>query len=207
MVVRGGGDVAGHPGAGLQEGGQVGSVQAGRQHAAAVEGVGPGGWVKGPEGVRVGIGPENAAQGLAGVSDEAWCAVQRLLYAVEVSNQDWGDGGVQVRPESVEVGCEVIGLCMDVEERKGTNSDQLDPPRLDLLNSGRQAGQGGDDEVLGGLPEGGGREGVAKGGCQGRNSIVGVNFLKENQVRLGLLEDGVEAAEVGPLVGVEGEDG
>jgi len=64
--------------------------------------------VKGPEGVRVGIGPENAAQGLAGVSDEAWCAVQRLLYAVEVSNQDWGDGGVQVRPESVEVGCEVI---------------------------------------------------------------------------------------------------
>ncbi len=116
MVVRGGGFVAGHPGAGLQEGGQVGSVQAGRQHAAAVEGVGPGGWVKGPEGVRVGIGPENAAQGLAGVSDEAWCAVQRLLYAVEVSNQDWGDGGVQVMPESVEVGCEVIGLCMDVEE-------------------------------------------------------------------------------------------
>ncbi len=39
------------------------------------------------EGVRVGIGPENAAQGLAGVSDEAWCAVQMLLYAVEVSNQ------------------------------------------------------------------------------------------------------------------------
>jgi hypothetical protein len=96
---------------------------------------------------------------------------------------------------------------MDVEEGKGTNSDQLGPPRLDLLNSGRQAGQGGDDEVLGGLPEGGGREGVAKRGCQGRNSIVGVNFLKENQVRLGLLEDGVEAAEVGPLVGVEGEDG
>ncbi len=61
--------------------------------------------MKGPEGVRVGIGPENAAQGLAGVSDEAWCKVQRLLYAVEVSNQDWGDGGVQVRPESVEVGC------------------------------------------------------------------------------------------------------
>ncbi len=163
--------------------------------------------MKGPEGVRVGISPENAAQGLAGVSDEAWCAVQRLLYADEITNQDWGDGGVQVRPEAVEIGCEVIGLCMDVEERKGANSDQLDPPRQDLLNSGRQAGQGGNDEVFGGLPEGGGREGVAERGCQGRNSIVGENFLKENQVRLGLLEDGVEAAEVGPLVGVEGEDG
>ncbi len=92
MVVRGGGDVAGHPGAGLQEGGQVGSVQAGRQHATAVEGVGPRGWVKGPEGVRVGISSENAAQGLAGVSDEAWCAVQRLLYAVEISIQDWEMG-------------------------------------------------------------------------------------------------------------------
>ena len=106
-----------------------------------------------------------------------------------------------------EVGCEVIGLCMNVEEGKGANSDQLDPPRLDLLDCGRQAGQGGNDEVLGSLPEGGGREGVAKRGCQGRNSIVGVNFLKKDQVRLGLHEDGVEAAEVGPLVGVEGEDG
>ncbi len=66
---------------------------------------------------------------------------------------------------------------MDVEEGKGTNSDQLGPPRLDLLNSGRQAGQGGNDEVFCGLPEGGGREGVAEGGCQGRNSIVGENFL------------------------------
>jgi hypothetical protein len=60
MVVRGGGDVADHPGAGLQDGGQVGSVLAGRQHATVVEGVGPGGWVEGPEGVRVGISPENA---------------------------------------------------------------------------------------------------------------------------------------------------
>ena len=91
MVVRVGGDVAGHPGAGLQEGGQVGSVQAGRQHAAAVEGVGPGGWVKGPEGVRVGIGPENAAQGLAGVSDEAWCAVQRLLLKSPTRTGEMGE--------------------------------------------------------------------------------------------------------------------
>ncbi len=96
---------------------------------------------------------------------------------------------------------------MDVEERKGANSDQLIPPRLDLLNSGRQAGQGGNDEVFGGVPEGGGREGVAERGRQCRNSIVGENFLKKDQVKLGLLEDGVEAAEVGPLVGVEGEDG
>ncbi len=141
------------------------------------------------------------------MSDEAWCAVQRLLYAVEITNQDWGDGGVQVRPEAVEESREVIGLCMDVEERKGANSDQLGPPRLDLLNSGRQAGQGGNDEVFGSLPEGGGREGVTEGGRQGRDSIVGENFLKKDQVRLGLLEDGVEAAEVSPLVGVEGEDG
>ncbi len=72
MVVRGGWEVAGHSGAGLQERGQVCSVQAGRQHATAVEGVGPGGWVKGPEGVRVGVDPKNAAEGLAGVSDDAW---------------------------------------------------------------------------------------------------------------------------------------
>ncbi len=77
-----------------------------------------------------------------------------------------------MRPESVEIGWEVMGVCMDVEERKGTNSDQLGSSRLDLLKSGRQAGQGGNDEVPGGLPEGGGREGVAKGDCQGRNSIV-----------------------------------
>jgi hypothetical protein len=96
-----------------------------------------------------------------------------------------GGGGVQVRPEAVEISCEVIGLCMDVEERKGANSDQLGPSRLDLLNSGRQAGQGGNDEVFGGLPEDGGREGVAKRGRQCRNSIVGENFLKKDQVRLG----------------------
>jgi hypothetical protein len=86
-----------------------------------------------------------------------------------------------VRPEAVEESCEVIGLCMDVEERKGANSDQLGPPRLDLLNSGRQAGQGGNHEVFGGLPEGGGREGVAEGGRPGRDSIVGENFLKEDR--------------------------
>ncbi len=56
-----------------------------------------------------------------------------------------------MRPEAVERGGEVVAICMDVEERKGANSDQLDPPRLDFLNTGRQAGQGGDDEVLGGL--------------------------------------------------------
>ncbi len=127
--------------------------------------------MKGPEGVRVGIGPENAAQGLAGVSDEAWCAVQRLLYAVEITIQDWGDGGVQVRQEAVEISCEVIGLCMDVEERKGANSDQLGPPRLDLLNSGRQAGQGGKDEVFGGLPGDGGREGVAERGRKAETAL------------------------------------
>ncbi len=43
-----------------------------------------------------------------------------------------------MRPEAVEESCEVTGLCGDVEERKGANSDQLGPPRLDLLNSGRQ---------------------------------------------------------------------
>ena len=95
MVVRGGGDGAGHPGAGLQEGGQVGSVQAGRQHATAVEGVGPGGWVKGPEGVCVGIGPENAAQGLAGVSDEA--CVQSRGSCIQLKSPTrtggWGSPG------------------------------------------------------------------------------------------------------------------
>jgi hypothetical protein len=99
---------------------------------------------------------------------------------------------------------------MDVEERKGPNSNQLDPPRLDLLDSGRQAGQGGmawHDEASGGLPEGGGCEGIANRGRQGRYSIVGANFLKKDQVRLGLLENGVEAAEASPLVGVGGEDG
>jgi hypothetical protein len=54
-----------------------------------------------------------------------------------------------------------MGVNMDVEERKGANSNQLGPPRLDLLHSGRQVRQGGNDEVSGGLPEGGGREGIA----------------------------------------------
>ncbi len=89
---------------------------------------------------------------------------------------------------------------MDVEERKGPNSNQLDPPRLDLLDSGRQAGQGGDDEVSGGLPEGGLCEGIAKRGHQVRYRY---RFLKKDQVRLGHLEDGVEGAEVNLLVDVE----
>ncbi len=55
MVVRGGGDVVGHPGVGLQEGEQVDPV-----------GVDPAGRVEGPEGVRVGIGLEYAVQGGAG---------------------------------------------------------------------------------------------------------------------------------------------
>ncbi len=53
-----------------------------------------------------------------------------------------------------ERGKEVIGVNMDVEERKGPNSNQLDPPRLDLLDSGRQVGQAGmawHDDVSGGL--------------------------------------------------------
>jgi hypothetical protein len=112
-----------------------------------------------------------------------------------------------VRPDAGEGGKEVVKVSMNVEEGKGANSDQLDPPMLDLLNSGRQARQGGTDEVSGGLPEGGGREGIAKRGRQGRHSIVGTNFLKKNQMRLGFFEDGVEAAKVGPFVGVEREDG
>jgi hypothetical protein len=69
-----------------------------------------------------------------------------------------------VRPEAGEGGKEIVGVSMDVEERKAANSNQLGPPRLDLMNSGRQAGQGGNDKVSGGLPEGGGREGIAKRG-------------------------------------------
>jgi len=89
-----------------------------------------------------------------------------------------------VRPEAGEGGKEVVGVSMDVEERKGANSNQLGPPRLDFLNSGRQAGQGGKDEVSGGLPEGGGREGITKRGCQGRYSIARTDLLKKDQVRL-----------------------
>jgi hypothetical protein len=85
-----------------------------------------------------------------------------------------------VRPEAGEGGKEVVGVSMDVEERKGANSNQLGPPRLDLLNSGRQAGQGGNDEVSGGLLEGGGREGIAKRGRQGKYSILRTDNLKKD---------------------------
>jgi hypothetical protein len=53
VVVGGGGKVAGYSRAGLQDGGKVCSIKAGRLAASAMEGKDDGGGMEGTEGVRI----------------------------------------------------------------------------------------------------------------------------------------------------------
>jgi hypothetical protein len=48
---------------------------------------------------------------------------------IEISDEDRGDGLVQVRPEAGEEGGCLSTRSMDVDEREGANSDKLGHPR------------------------------------------------------------------------------
>ena len=90
MVVGGGGDVAGYTRAGFQEGRKVGSIQAGRLAASAVEGEGDGGGMEGAESIGIEENLKNGlkrgtttAMGEGGVTIVNW-----KLGTIEITNKD-----------------------------------------------------------------------------------------------------------------------
>ena len=90
-MVRSGRNVAGYPRAGLQDGWQVGPVQAGSWITSAVKGINPGHWMEGSEGIGVGEVTEDAGKGRAGPPGRARGVVYQLLDAVEISYDDRRD--------------------------------------------------------------------------------------------------------------------
>jgi hypothetical protein len=72
------------------------------------------------------------------------CAcVLRPEDTVEVSHQEWRDGGGEMRPEAVEEVGLVPVIYMKVEEGKGARFHELCPSRLDFPDSARNTGKGG----------------------------------------------------------------
>ena len=75
-----------------------------------------------------------------------------LLTAVEVTNQDWGDGGVEVGAEAEEEKISVKSICsrsMDVDKAEAAYSYKLCKAWPQLLGGGtRQATEDSEDAVL-----------------------------------------------------------
>ena len=154
MVVREGGDVPGDSGAGLEDGRQIGPIQAGGLLSSAVMGENGGGGMECTERVCVGVvGEEVCKAGAETIGSEVVMAgVLGLLTTVEVTYQDWGDGGVEVGAEAEEEEISVKSICgrsMNVDKTEAAYSYKLCKSWPQLLGGGtRQATKDSEDAVL-----------------------------------------------------------
>lgn len=96
---------------------------------------------------------------------------------------------------------------MDVDEGQAAHHRQLGMAGLYLGDHRRESGEHGDAAVMLGTLECRDCSTVASGRRHCKEAVEGKDFLEKNQVRFCLFEKREEAAEVGPAIGVEREDG
>ena len=153
-MVRESGDVPGDSRAGLEDGRQIGPIQAGGLLTSAVMGENGGGGMECTERVCVGVvGEEVCKAGAKTIGSEVVMAgVLGLLTTVEVTYQDWGDGGVEVGAEAEEEEISVKSICgrsMNVDKTEAAYSYKLCKAWPQLLGGGtRQATEDSEDAVL-----------------------------------------------------------
>ena len=134
--------------------------------------------------------------------------VDGKLDAIKITNEDRRDGCREVRAEGLVEGESSSGRGVKVDKAQAANSDKLGVAREEFLDgSEREAGKDSQDEVAASTRKSRGPEGVASRGSQGRHQVEGGGLLDEDEVRFGLPDDGRQASEVGPLVGVKGKEG
>ena len=96
---------------------------------------------------------------------------------------------------------------MDVDEGEGSNGGQLSHSRLQFHHRGtRQAREDCAGPRTLRLNEGGGEALVAVSGGQRGEVRDRKYFLEEDKVRLAVSDEGMEAPQVCPLIGIEAED-
>ena len=136
--------------------------------------------------------------------------VNKVKETIEIPYENGGDRSGEVRLEAGEEGLSKeggdISWSMDVDKGKGSNRDQLGMSRSQLHHRGtRQAGQDSADPRTLRLNESGGEAAVVVSRGQGGKVGDRENFLEEDEVRLAVSDEGMEAPQVCPLVSIEAD--
>ena len=139
------------------------------------------------------------------VSWEDWKAiVDGKLDAIKITNEDRRDGCGEVRVEGLVESSSSSVRGVEVDKTQAANSDKLGVAREEFLDgSEREAGKDSQDEVAASTRKSRGPEGVASRGGQSRHQVEGGGFLDEDEMGFCLPDEGRQASEVSPLVGVE----